>query len=235
MAVYYTIRCPHCRRVVKTEKNRTEEYGTPFRTCQYCGKYYVDDNFIEAGCFDNAEFKKRTFSWQSIFWIFLGIAIMILGIFESVIPLIVIGLGMAGIGVASIVSYIRYVPSNDAKLQAELLQSKERLSNPNYVIALKEAGCYVTNELVKWAKKETGYKDKKDIIREQFMDDDNYDKLRYLCKSYKFLSDAGKGTCMMCFHTSELKKYKIKNDIGSREIPICEKCINRFKELNPEI
>ena len=235
MAVYYTIRCPHCNGIVESGKNRSSKYGSPLRTCRNCGKPYIDDNFVEVAFLSEKEIKNRSFSWQSIVWALVGILVLFFGISESSVIMTIIGIILAGIGAVSIISYLRYVPKNDKSLQLELEQSKNRLSNPNYVIALMQAGYMPPRELVEWAKEETGYKEKRDIIKEKMMDDENYDKSRYICKSFKFLEESVKGKCMMCLHTDNLKKYKIKNEIGTREISICDKCVNRFKEHNPNI
>ena len=81
------------------------------------------------------------------------------------------------------------------------------------------------------AKEILNYKTKSEIYREK-MQNDNYDETRYLCKSFKFLSDAGDGKCMMCFQKDCLKKYRVKNDIGIRDISVCNKCVARFYKHN---
>lgn len=235
MAIYYSVKCPHCNRVVESGANRAKRYGSPFRTCDFCGRTYVDNNYTEVGCLTDKEIKNRRFSWQSLIWILIGVTMICYGFVDSMDWWAVVGVVCFGIGVVSLISYLTYVPSNDTSLQLELTKSKERLLDPRYVVALWEVGSQVPSDLVVRAKNKIGYKEKADIAKEKMMDDDNYDKSRYVCKSYQYLSDAGKGKCMMCLHSSTLKKYKIKNEIGTREIRICDKCVNRFKEHNPNI
>jgi hypothetical protein len=136
-----------------------------------------------------------------------------------------------GLGLFSIVSYFKYNPSKDENFQRELRESKQRLSNHQYIITLWELGYPIPSKMFNEAKEILNYKTKSEIYREKMQNDD-YDETRYLCKSFKFLSDVGDGKCMMCFRKDDLKKYRVKNNIGTRDISICNKCVSRFYKHN---
>lgn len=53
---------------------------------------------------------------------------------------------------------------------------------------------------------------------------------KYLCKSIKHTGRFQSGKCMICFiHNPQLEICKIKNEMGTREIPICKECIEKFE------
>lgn len=55
---------------------------------------------------------------------------------------------------------------------------------------------------------------------------------KYKCLSIKILNASFTGTCMMCNNPrAPLTLCKIKKDIGTRELHICEHCIRKFKGL----
>lgn len=231
MAVYYNIRCPHCNRIVETGKDRSKQYGSPIRMCRHCAHNYLDDNYAEAALFSEKEVKKRKFSWQAVFLVLIGGIALFGGIAELIIWWIVVGAVLAGLGLFSIISDLKYNPQNDKIFQLELRESKKRLSDPRYVIALWELGYPIPPQMFNEAKEILNYKTKSEIYQEKMQSDD-YDEGRYICKSVKFLSDVGEGKCTMCFQKSTLKKYRIKTEVGTREIPICDNCIARFNRHN---
>ena len=52
----------------------------------------------------------------------------------------------------------------------------------------------------------------------------------YRCKSIVVTQKFSFGTCPMCGETCEtLTHCKITNDVGVREFPICDRCIDKFK------
>ena len=227
MAVYYTIRCPHCKGVVEKGKNRREQYGSPFKICPHCHNAYFDENFVEPGLISEKEVKRNAFSWGNVFYAIVGAAFLVGGCVTSEILLIVIGVIVTALAVVAIVISLKYDPQKDSEFQQKLLESRNRLSDPKYVIALYEAGYYIPATLLSDAKKTLNYKTKAEISIEK-MKSGSYDPERYKCKSFKYLSEYGEGKCMMCFRKDILKKYRIKNDIGSRDIPVCNECIDRL-------
>jgi len=204
MAVYYYVKCPHCKKIVESGRGRTEQYGSPIRKCQHCGKTYVDNNYVEAAFFNEEQLKKRASSWKNYIWVAIGIWLLVVGIFEAIGEIITIAIVISGIGVFSIIYNYSYEPNNDKSLQEELEKSKERLSNPQYIITLYKAGSFVPIEQVEWAKEVLGYKKYSDKSQEKSSFDEEYDKTRYKCKSLKYISDAGEGKCMVCCQKSKV-------------------------------
>lgn len=53
---------------------------------------------------------------------------------------------------------------------------------------------------------------------------------KYKCKSLKLLDDIGTGKCWICYNKDvRVMRYRIKNDIGVRDIPICNDCVEKFE------
>lgn len=153
MAVYYSIKCPNCGKVIESGKDRQIQFGSPLRTCRYCGAAYVDNNYTEAAWADKKDLYGKSFPFSALIFVAVG-GFMIYGWWVSGrIAILLIGVAMAAIGVLSVVSTIKYKPSEDAELQAEIEESKKRCSNPDYVIALWKAGGNLSPEALQWAKK----------------------------------------------------------------------------------
>ena len=47
-----------------------------------------------------------------------------------------------------------------------------------------------------------------------------------------FVEDAGSGRCQLCFKQDNLARYKIRNSIGVRIIPICQTCVSHMTKDN---
>ena len=152
---YYSVKCPNCKKVVEAGTNRKTQYGSPFRKCQHCGHTYADANYIEAGLYDEAELNKKSFKWicGAALLFVSGAYFVYGGIVWSRISVGLIGILLLALCVFCIISNLKYHPRQDERLQKEIRESKERLSNPYYVIALWKAECHVTPELLAWAKK----------------------------------------------------------------------------------
>ena len=53
---------------------------------------------------------------------------------------------------------------------------------------------------------------------------------KYLCKSIKHTGKLQNGKCMICFiQNTQLEICKINNEMGTREIPVCKECIEKFE------
>ena len=170
MAIYHYIKCPHCKGLVEYSIGKPKHFGSPFRICKYCGREYIDTNYIEPALLEKKDLEP-SFSWSgfvtsilmSLFLIGYPISFLVLdglgGGAGTIIISILILLAVFAGGIAMLVytinqlkTYIQYNPSKDGKLQKEIEASKARLSNPEYVIALWKAGAHVTLELLDWAK-----------------------------------------------------------------------------------
>lgn len=154
--VYYSIKCPHCNNVVESGHDRKTQYGSPFRECKFCGSIYVDTNFIEAGLYEEREIFKKSFKWiiGAVLLFCVGVFFLYVGISSLSVVSILIGVASLALCIFCIVSNLKYDPEQDEELQREFRESKRRLSDPHYVIALWKAECHLTTELLAWAKKE---------------------------------------------------------------------------------
>lgn len=152
MAVYYSIRCPHCKQVVESGKDRQQQYGSPLRTCRYCGKTYYDPNFIEAGLLNEVDFKKLPWSWVNIGWLAMGAVFLFLGMQKSISVGVIAGIALIAFGLIPFIRKLTYNPNADKSLQMAIQESNQRLKNPHYVIALSKVGCEVPSVLLDWAK-----------------------------------------------------------------------------------
>ena len=47
-----------------------------------------------------------------------------------------------------------------------------------------------------------------------------------------FIEDAGSGRCQICFKQDNLARYKIKNNVGVRIIPICQTCVSHMTKYD---
>lgn len=156
MAVYYTSKCPYCKHVYERRKDDQNPYGCPFKKCPNCNREFVDTDYIEPGLLDSKDFKTRAFGWGAPFLIVMGIVIAVVSFRELYVLGIVLGLGIIAFGAFNIICNINWNPSKDEQLLNMIEDSKKRLADPHYVIALWKNGCFVTQELVQWAKKEVG-------------------------------------------------------------------------------
>ena len=82
--------------------------------------------------------------------------------------------------------------------------------------------------------KHTEHKIKKEIervIKEREEMDTYIRESKYVCKYIERNPKTSQGKCMVCFGSFDfLQECKIKNDIGTRTIFVCNECINKFEE-----
>ena len=58
---------------------------------------------------------------------------------------------------------------------------------------------------------------------------------KYVCKYIKILDSTKTGKCQICFAYDEsLTLCKVKNDIGTRKIYLCDNCMNQYKDNSLE-
>jgi hypothetical protein len=103
---------------------------------------------------DNKGIWERNFGWRAPVLIVFGIVLVAVTWGEANTLAILFGFGMAAFGIFNIIYNIKWKPENDEDTQKMVEESKQRLSDPHYVIALWKNGCKVTPEIVAWAKKE---------------------------------------------------------------------------------
>ena len=70
---------------------------------------------------------------------------------------------------------------------------------------------------------------KRDIMNKEIKES------KFVVKSIKYLCEVNNLKCMICFKNTSNSKYRIKNDIGTRDIPICDECFEKFKTNSPDV
>ena len=65
--------------------------------------------------------------------------------------------------------------------------------------------------------------EKRDIMNREIKES------KYIAKSIMYLCDINGATCIICRKNVSSRKYRIKNDVGTRDIPICNECLEKFK------
>ena len=156
MAIYHTIKCPHCNCILERSTGKPQHLGSPFRTCRYCGKEYIDTNYREAALLTKKDFI-LSYDWLAavtrvVIVLFLVVASASLFEFIWFLITMFVAVAMLYTPIKQLFVLRRYISLKDEKLNQEIEASKARLSDPEYVIALWKAGAYVTYEIVEWAK-----------------------------------------------------------------------------------
>ena len=65
------------------------------------------------------------------------------------------------------------------------------------------------------------------------VDKKHIDPNKYICNSFFVTEKTTSGKCMICMQNVARANYcKIKNSIGTREIPVCQDCIAMFEKHN---
>lgn len=152
----YILKCPSCGKRLLTYEGYEIKYGSPLRTCKYCGREYIDPRFRELAVtgFPEKEFKKST----CLFMLIIGALILWRGVYlfgmrqvnaaqeiQWVLPTVITLLGAVFI-MGSIVEFIRIVSGLKMKKYNRLMEeSKIRMQNESYVYKLKKLG-YLKSE-----------------------------------------------------------------------------------------
>jgi hypothetical protein len=133
--------------------------GSPFRVCNRCHNKYIDNNFVEAALLTKKDFI-LSFPWlrsimnvgAALFFIAPALFFLFTGGFEiELLICLAVGVLFLIIPIKQAVTLVKYVTLKDEDLLQEIEESKERLSNPEYVLAIWDAGAYVTKEILDWA------------------------------------------------------------------------------------
>ena len=149
---YITKKCPHCNHsYVINEIKNTSHYGSPIRTCNFCGKIFVDKDFIEIAVSGIHERDERKISITSLLSVFMGIvcAIFFLTSFDIDIFSIIISALAVLIPVWLAYSDFKEYGERQAFLKREKHASEQRLKNHEYALMLKEFGYDVPSKYLK--------------------------------------------------------------------------------------
>lgn len=158
MATYTYKKCPHCGKTYESYSTYTKQYnnnsGSPFIVCRSCGKTFVDKEIKEPALLP---YTGEGFElWRCFFaflmpWGLAGIfaAVAAFNMEEKPVALFVIAAILIGIYVAltiyTIKNRIKFIEDDRKEYKA----SEQRLANPDYARALKEAGFKVPDKYLK--------------------------------------------------------------------------------------
>lgn len=158
MATYTHKRCPHCGKLYETYSTHTKNFsnhsGSPFLTCKFCGKTFVDKDIKEPALKPYSDSGFSIFNCIfAFFWPF-GVAGIILTGCTISPETSSVGVGIAALIVDAIYLLLTgHSIKNRKQLQKEnkqeYEQSLERLKKPQYAMALKKAGFKVPEQFLK--------------------------------------------------------------------------------------
>lgn len=141
MATYTTKSCPYCNHKYTFMAPRGKYYGSPFLTCAKCHQVFVDKDYVEIGLNYPEEYKPLRVNPISIIF-------LIGGSLFTWACISVGGFGLvsyigAAFGFFFVISDILDYKNRVSEYNDELCKSNERLSDPEYIFALKKIGCDV--------------------------------------------------------------------------------------------
>ena len=174
-----TLRCPHCREIVAPFHFRKLRYGSPLRTCIFCGERFIDKDYLEPALLPRG-FKMISFAnialvitgiynlASAVFAFANSIDITTVGLFNTVYlafthnpdTAFVGGLFLA-LGLIGIIRNSLYKPT-----PRELKLSRERIQEPDYIFALSDAGYDVPEETLNWASEQVSGTNSNDQLNE---------------------------------------------------------------------
>lgn len=138
---HYVISCPHCGKTIEKGTDRASRYGSPFRTCRFCHKTYIDKGYKEAGLLSKTDFKRIAAPWGLLSCLFFAALVLAVGSQDDgSIWMMIIGGILLLVGLIPVIVFMTYNPDKDENLQREIKESYKRLKKPEYVISLRRAG-----------------------------------------------------------------------------------------------
>lgn len=151
--------CPFCNKVYEQRsyavwgRQPTDEdrwlFGTPFVLCPHCGKLFVDKDRQELAITGPRKQDTAVIGPASLRLALMG---AILGVALLLARQTVLALIAFGVAAATLIADAALFPTRRKKLENERTASEKRLSDPEYIRALKRAG-YVVPE--KYLNKQT--------------------------------------------------------------------------------
>lgn len=147
---YTTKSCPHCGTVYQRLDSTRHYYGSPLRTCDKCRKTFVDKDYVEMACQEQIEYVPKRVNAIDYISIIVGIIILLISPLNTIdgdssLMYLFVGMGLLLLigGVYMTVSDIRNYDKRCQEQEDELRKSEQRLSDPDYVMALLKIGYYV--------------------------------------------------------------------------------------------
>lgn len=128
-------------------------YGSPIRVCEYCHNTFIDKDFIEIAISGIQPIDKKKVSPQAIAILVSGVFFFILSLYllSEVWIFFPLALLMFGFSIYNIIDEYRGYEKRIVYLENESVESKKRLSNPQYALALKEIGYKVPSKYLPYS------------------------------------------------------------------------------------
>ena len=158
---YVTKSCPHCGYNYSIhEPKGSGFYGSKIRTCQRCGKQFIDKEYREIAIEGIREVDEHRISPATLFsaLFFIAFACALVWLFFNDLSLFssgrtffsLIGAAIsAGIGVFLVVSESNEYGERQEYLKQEKINSEKRMQNPQYINLLKELGYEISEKYLK--------------------------------------------------------------------------------------
>lgn len=152
---YYTKSCPHCHYKYQYHDPQKHRNGSPIRLCQKCGGQYIDPDYIELGLLPPSKIKNPKID---VAVVIVGFIFFILSLYCWISyphlnnPAAIIFLAIAVFSAWCTVEEYRGYEDRTRQLEEELQQSKIRLSNPYYILALEQIDYDVPEAMIYQAK-----------------------------------------------------------------------------------
>jgi hypothetical protein len=140
--------CPHCGTSYSFDQGDTYTYGSPIRICQFCHRTFIDNDYIEIAISGVRWVDKLKISPQALFILFGGSIITFCGFATNEEMFLIFGIPMLLFSVCNIISEYRNHSKRIKFLEDEAAKSEQRLTNPDYALALKNLGYKVPGKFL---------------------------------------------------------------------------------------
>lgn len=149
MGTYQTKKCPYCRRAyernfyngIPSKENRIK-YGSPIKVCPKCKHIFTDAEYREIAIDGVREVEYARVSPGTI----VITAIVLIGGVLAVTSGLRAGWFMVGMSVLVFCEEYFGYEKRQKRLQKEIDESRERLSNPQYALLLQKLGYNVPDK-----------------------------------------------------------------------------------------
>lgn len=161
-----SVTCPHCGMIAERTRTVDSEIlkGSPFRICSQCNETYFDPEYKEIGLvyFEEKGYELSITSILTVLFLHLVFFITLCSsIKDGVVPAMLLAVGLFGIlSIICDIGLVRkykafknpkdfhlkqvdYIEGRSTQRSAALIESMKRLSNRNYLDALKSHGIEV--------------------------------------------------------------------------------------------
>lgn len=148
---YTTKKCPFCKTsYVEMRTGKVYYYGSPIRTCEFCGEKFVDKEYREIALegihlVDTKKLSPSTIVYAVIAFLMFFSCLIAGGIYCA------LGILVLVYSVWTIIKEYGEYEKRMEKLKQETIASEKRLKNPFYILMLKELGYEIPDNLLQKA------------------------------------------------------------------------------------